>query len=411
MPADHRRAITTATGPPRARTAVVVAVALTALLGLGVVAGPVGRAGAATGQPAVPPIRTVVIATSLPGFTVAPPGPTNGPLTATGFAAQSSDPTQAEQQFSQLAGTAGFAAYVRLWSDLHGPGNGANDVVVTLFRIPDAQAAATFEEGAQAQAEQGTGSTSFPVPSIPGAHGTTVHATSPAPAVEQVVVFRSGAYVAIVQLASSTESSNPTSLTRADAIDVAYRQFLATQRASVAVPPAATPTTGGGTSWWLVVVIVVVLGAAAGAVLLVRRRRPDGRVVAGPDPWADDGVLAAMGAVTLPAGAAGMPTDGPGGASPPPVPVPDPGATPDVTGDQRSPEAGATTPTAVDGPSEPAPPTRSDESPRPPVAPPDEPGPGTGPGWLPDPSGAPDHLRYWDGRAWTPHVAAPAADR
>jgi hypothetical protein len=32
--------------------------------------------------------------------------------------------------------------------------------------------------------------------------------------------------------------------------------------------------------------------------------------------------------------------------------------------------------------------------------------PGTPAGWLPDPAGAPNTLRYWDGNAWTQHVAA-----
>jgi hypothetical protein len=47
--------------------------------------------------------------------------------------------------------------------------------------------------------------------------------------------------------------------------------------------------------------------------------------------------------------------------------------------------------------------------PGPPPAPPAPgtggPPPGTPAGWLPDPSGAPNTLRYWDGSAWTAHVA------
>lgn len=31
--------------------------------------------------------------------------------------------------------------------------------------------------------------------------------------------------------------------------------------------------------------------------------------------------------------------------------------------------------------------------------------PGTPAGWLPDPGGSPDTLRYWDGNAWTEHLA------
>jgi hypothetical protein len=47
-------------------------------------------------------------------------------------------------------------------------------------------------------------------------------------------------------------------------------------------------------------------------------------------------------------------------------------------------------------------------APAPPPAPtsaPTIPPPGTPAGWLPEPSGVPNTLRYWDGSAWTQHVA------
>lgn len=54
-----------------------------------------------------------------------------------------------------------------------------------------------------------------------------------------------------------------------------------------------------------------------------------------------------------------------------------------------------------------APPPPAPPPPAPPPPPPAPPGPvpGTPAGWLPDPSGAQDTLRYWDGSAWTQHVA------
>lgn len=47
------------------------------------------------------------------------------------------------------------------------------------------------------------------------------------------------------------------------------------------------------------------------------------------------------------------------------------------------------------------------EVPSPPAGPPalGNPPPGTPAGWLPEPGGTPDTLRYWDGFAWTEHLA------
>lgn len=43
------------------------------------------------------------------------------------------------------------------------------------------------------------------------------------------------------------------------------------------------------------------------------------------------------------------------------------------------------------------------EAPGPPAI--GNPPPGTPAGWLPEPGGTPDTLRYWDGFAWTEHLA------
>jgi hypothetical protein len=395
-----------------------------------VVVGAAVPAGATS--PAYPPIEPVVITGPLPGFTEAPPGPTNGPLTATEFAAQSTDPRQAEAQFDQLADQPGFAAYLRLWTDINGPGRGANDVVVALYRIPRETEAATFADGSQ-QPYQSTAATPFTVPSIPGARGYTVAIASPARVTEQIVVFRSGAYVSIVQLASSDQSGNPTSLGPPDAIAVAYQQYVAIQHAT---QPGTAASTSSGASVWLVVAIVALVAAAAVAGWELQRRRRRRGAPVGPDPWAPDGIFAAMGAVVAapapdgdgvpsaaevpelapvegpgPAPAAGA--DAPGEVSPTsgrppagPVPVPESGAVPAGAPDGAGqPEAGPRTG------SEPGRVNMAAGTPATPVGRLDEPAPGTPASWLPDPSGSPDVVRFWDGLAWTSHVAVRATDR
>ena len=99
-----------------------------------------------------------------------------------------------------------------------------------------------------------------------------------------------------------------------------------------------------------------------------------------PDPFAGFGASAAVATGTRDAAPAAPPANG--AAQPVPAPA-----------FQQSQMAAA-----------PAAPSAS-AAPSTPQAPGVVPAPGTPAGWLQDPSGAPDTLRYWDGSAWTQHVA------
>jgi hypothetical protein len=253
-------------------------------LPLGVLSAPAAGAAGSQTTTGYPPIATVMIQNPLPNFTVGAPGPTNGPLTAAELGALSTNPQQAETQFNRLATQKGFGAYLRLWTDANGPGKGANDVVVTLYRIPNLQDAASFASGSQQPYQQPGAATAFSVPSIPGAHGYTVSITSPSQVTEQVVLFRTGPYVAIVQLASSVAATNPAPLNPSDAIAVSFQQYTGALHAvAIQTPgtPAGTPSTAkSGSALPAVLAIIaglLVLGAvawlAAGPPRERRRRR------------------------------------------------------------------------------------------------------------------------------------------
>jgi hypothetical protein len=263
----------------------LVSLALSAaLLPFGILAAPAAGAAGNQTTTSYPPIATVMIQIPLPNFTVGAPGPTNGPLTAAELGALSTNPQQAETQFNRLATQKGFGAYLRLWTDANGPGKGANDIVVTLYRIPNLQDAASFASGSQQPYQQPGAATSFSVPSIPGAHGYTVSISSPSQVTEQVVLFRSGPYVAIVQLASSVAATNPASLNPSDAISVSFQQYTATLHAvgtQTTGTPSGTPSTAKHGSVLptvlaiigALVVLAAVAWLAAGTPRVRRRRR------------------------------------------------------------------------------------------------------------------------------------------
>jgi hypothetical protein len=240
-----------------------------------------------------PAIGSVVIQSPLPNFTAAAPGPTNGALTAAELGALSSDPQTAESQFDLLAKQAGFGAYLRLWTDANGPGKGANDVVITLYRIPNSQDADSFASGSQKPYQQPGAASSFPVPSIPGAHGYTVSISTPSQVTEQVVLFKWDPYVAIVQLASSVASSNPAPLNPSDAIGVSFQQYTAI-RLALGAPAAGAPSGTASATSKPGSILPTVLAIIGGLVVLAvvawigagpprdRRRRRRVAVFAGP---------------------------------------------------------------------------------------------------------------------------------
>jgi len=290
----------------------VVAAALAAML---LIAAGHAEAGAAAATD--PSLQSLMIAQPLPGYTAAPSGPTNGPLTPAEFASQSTSPQRAEKQFNALAAEPEFGAFIRLWTDRTGPDQGANDVAVLLFRIPHLGEAESFADGLRAPF---AGSVPFDVPSIPGAHGYSVTVASPIRAVEQIVVFRAGQYVSMTELASSSSATNRTALTPSQAVAVSFQQYGSVQQGDPAGStdprPKPTPTPkptplshDSGVTPAIIVAVIALVALAACAMWLVafrplrRRRLPP----LAADPWEPGGLFDGFGA-TVPDGRGGSDT-------------------------------------------------------------------------------------------------------
>lgn len=378
-------------------------------------------------------IGALVVSAPLPGFAVAPPGPTNGPLTASSFAAQSSDPPVAASEFAHAAAEPGFAAYLRLWTSTDATAPASNDVAVELFRIPD-HGSETSMLSELRQAYQGSGTSAFAVPGIPGAEGRSLSANQPIAARLRVVTFATGPYVAVVQVAARTVQ-NPAPAGTTQAVEVSTSQYEALSgtpgapapnRSPSAPAPAGTVSRAqGGSTMRLVLEVIgalIVLGALSWLVLRHRRRGPvpAPRIVSigappaaadAVDPWGPGGIFAAMGAVVPGQQSVAAERAETTGATASPAASRAAGDGRAGAGASGTAGAGETSGTAMPPPraagSAATPvasgtPVSSDRSS---VAKPNEPAPGTPAGWLPDPSGEPDQLRYWDGLAWTSHVA------
>ena len=383
------------------RTAVLlVFTAVLAAVAPGVPAG----ASTTTTVPLVP-IEPIVMGAPFPGFDATPLGPLNGPLTASTWASYSSDPA-AGSEFRQLAASPGFAAYLREWRDARSPTQGMNAVVSLVFRIPEAPIASSFETGLVRSLEAPPAQR-WVVPSIPGAQGLTLTAASPVPATVHDVIFRTGIYVVMVQLASSVGPKNTRPFTIAEAIAASYLQYALVAVAPGGGRPVPTQNGGGRGSGAVVGVVIAalllaILGAGTWWVLQRRRAGAGGTTTAGTTTGAPRDTLAgvrnavptvtrivtravtrAVTRIVTRAGTRAVARVGPRPG--PPADDDALAATLQALGAVES----ATT----------------DSSPRPAVPVPDLAGHAEAAGWLPDPSGDPDRVRYWDGSGWTAHTA------
>lgn len=335
-----RAAATAAFVALAALTSATLALATLALATLA--PGPAGAAVPTTGH--LVPLEPLVMQSPFPGFDEMPPGTLNGPPSASTFAGYSTDPAAAAT-FRRLAASPGFSAYLREWRDARASTQGMNVVVTLVFRIPDASTRAGFADD-QARSLSGLPSTSrWAVPGIPGARGFTVAVVKPVPAVDQVVVFRTGIYVAMVELASAVGPRNVHPFTIAEAVTASYLQYalVAVAPGGGRPVPAGAAGDGAGPAVAAIVAALLVAALGAGTWWLLRQRRSAGQA-------AD----AALAAALAPLGA--------------------------VAGDRRTPVAGATAVPDLG--------SRPDQ-----------------PGWLPDPSGEPGRIRYWDGSRWTGYGA------
>ena len=114
-------------------------------------------------------------------------------------------------------------------------------MAILLFRIPQLGRARTLTAELEEPFRSSAASSPFEVPSVRRAAGYSVTIAKPVSAVEQIVVFRAGQYVALAELASSQAASNPAALSPTQAISVSYQR----SRSSTTAIPADRPTGPG----------------------------------------------------------------------------------------------------------------------------------------------------------------------
>ncbi len=207
-----------------------------------------------------PELAQVVLATSLPGLTAAPPGPTNGPFTSSTSSLLGASPALAGVINQQLAaGT--LSGYLRIWPQQPPAGD---DAAVLAFRLSDPSQTPSFLYGVNRGVES-DGPTGVPVSQIAGARGFELERPIDGrPLTEYTITFAKGDTVFMVETATLTGD-----LAFSDDLKLAVRQ--AANAPGSAVTPTADATSGIALNFDEVLGSVAV--AAIVVLLIVRHQR------------------------------------------------------------------------------------------------------------------------------------------
>jgi hypothetical protein len=194
-------------------------------------------------------LSSIILSIPEPGLVAVPLGTYNGPITQSNVNAVMGSSTDATSSLGHSLADGSVTGYIRSWA--HQPSDG-DAVVIGAFQFTFAAEEVSFLDSLDTQMHSQSGSAPLTVPGIPGVSGAEVHTSaSGTPLAEYEVTFEKGNTVFQVAVASSSGS-----LTSADAISIADRQF-----ANAPDTPASTASVVYRLDWTKV-------GILAGGVLL-----------------------------------------------------------------------------------------------------------------------------------------------
>jgi hypothetical protein len=206
-------------------------------------------------------LASVVIANLGPGYAVV----SQGPLNADQFASSSPDPSAAASALDSLSHS--ITTYQRVWQDASAD-NQVQDLVVRFSSTASARA---FLSAAQHSLASGKVVSTAALPTIAGAMRTTYFASTTQVGVGQAITMRSGPYVVLLSIFSSSASTNTQPITADDAVTIAQSQHAAVAKAATTPAKAqahARPKTVGRGGWNF-----VVAAALFGVFYLIWQRR------------------------------------------------------------------------------------------------------------------------------------------